>query len=217
MTNQPHFGRELFKFLVELAGNNNREWFNANKERYERHVREPFLCLIADFAPRLRSISPHFLADPRPTGGSLFRIYRDIRFSKDKSPYKTHAAAHFPHRGTGGEVHSPGFYLHLAPGASFAAGGIWHPDSATLDKVRTVIVKRAKAWETVRRAKLPIEGDIFARPPKGYDPNHPFIEDLKRKDFVCYLVRPGLECLTVPTCRASMSRHHKLFEKALGP
>ena len=83
--------------VQELAANNNREWFQANKDRYESEVKEPMLGFIADFATRLRTISANFDADPRPTGGSMFRIYRDTRFSKDKRPYKTGAAAHFPH------------------------------------------------------------------------------------------------------------------------
>ena len=81
------------------------------------------------------------MADPRPSGGSLFRIYRDTRFSKDKSPYKTHAGMYFPVRG-GKDVHTPGFYLHLEPGACFAAAGLWHPDAAALAKVREAIVAR---------------------------------------------------------------------------
>src|SRR6185436_16377903 len=88
---------EVFRFLTELRAHNDREWFNANKERYETKVREPILRFISDVGPRLAKISPTIVADPRPTGGSLFRIYRDTRFSKDKSPYKTHLGAHFFH------------------------------------------------------------------------------------------------------------------------
>ncbi len=182
---QRYFSPELFKFLRELRKNNNRDWFLANKGSYESVVRDPFLSFIADLAPRLLSVSPYLVADPRPSGGSLFRIYRDIRFSKDKSPYKTVAAAHFSHRsGAKKDVNAPGFYLHLEPGGCFAAAGLWHPDSATLTKVRTAIVERPKAWEAVRRRRFEIEGAALTRPPKGYDPTHRFIEDLKRKDFV---------------------------------
>jgi uncharacterized protein (TIGR02453 family) len=92
-----HFSRGLFGFLEELRGNNRREWFEANRARYERDVREPMLGFISDFAPRLRKISPKLVADPRPSGGSMFRIYRDVRFSPNKSPYKTHVAARFSH------------------------------------------------------------------------------------------------------------------------
>jgi uncharacterized protein (TIGR02453 family) len=121
------------------------------------------------------------VADARPSGGSLFRIYRDIRFSKDKSTYKTHVGAHVRHTDSKGD--DPGFYLHLEPGGCFAAAGLWHPGSPTLMKVRTAIKNRPNEWKTVRR-KLSIEGDTLTRPPKGFSPDHPFIEDLKRKDFV---------------------------------
>src|ERR1700675_3835442 len=93
-----HFGPGLFRVLKEVRANNNRGWFQAHKERYESEVKEPMLRFIADFGERLRTISRNFDADPRPMGGSMFRIYRDTRFSKDKSPYKTAAAAHFQYR-----------------------------------------------------------------------------------------------------------------------
>ena len=88
---------KLFRFLDDLRENNNREWFQENKARYEADVRDPVLELIADFAPKLQRLSPHLVADSRPNGGSMFRIYRDVRFSKDKSPYKTHVGVRFPH------------------------------------------------------------------------------------------------------------------------
>src|SRR6184192_2528039 len=133
---------------------------------------------IAEVVPRLRTISRHF------RDGSMFRIYRDIRFSRDKSPYKTHAAAHFPHAASNRDVHAPGFYLHLEPRHCFAAAGLWHPDATTLEKVRRRIANRPGAWKAVLRRRLPIEGDRLSRPPRGYDPTHPHIEDLKLKDFI---------------------------------
>jgi uncharacterized protein (TIGR02453 family) len=183
MTKRAYFGPELFDFLRELRRNNDRNWFFTNKTRYESTVRGPMLRFIADFAPHLRAISRHFTADPRPVGGSMFRIYRDTRFSKDKSPYKTAAAAHFPHRDAGKDVHVPGFYLHLEPGDCFGGGGLWHPDGAALEKVRTRIVSRPKGWQAILDRTISISGDTLKRPPLGYDPHHPFIEDLKRKDF----------------------------------
>jgi uncharacterized protein (TIGR02453 family) len=184
MSKGAHFSPELFKFLKELRKNNDREWFKANKERFESAVRDPFLRFIADFAPLLHGVSACFVADPRPSGGSLFRIHRDIRFSEDKSPYKTHVAAAFPHCDAGKDASSPVFYLHFEPGACFAAAGLWHPDSKTLFRVRSAITQRPDDWRAVRRRKFSIEGSTLTRPPKGFDPDHPFIEDLKRKDFV---------------------------------
>ena len=136
---QAHFTPHLFEFLLELRANNDRAWFQDNKGRYEQHVKEPLLQFIADFGPKLQSISEHFEADTRTNGGSMFRIYRDVRFSKDKSPYKTQAAAQFRHE-AGKTVHAPGFYLHLAPDEVFAGVGLWHPDSATLGRIRNRIV-----------------------------------------------------------------------------
>ena len=184
MTKGQHFSPEFFKFLKDLAKNNDREWFAANKDRYESAVRDPFLRFIADFAAPLGSISHCFRADPKPSGGSLFRIYRDIRFSKDKSPYKTHVAASFFHGDSGKEIQAPGFYLHMEPGHCFAAAGVWHPDPRTLTMIRTAIVERPKEWQALRRSKLEIEGDRLAKPPRGFDANHQFIDDLKLKDFV---------------------------------
>lgn len=179
----PYFTPRLFEFLTELKAQNTRSWFEANRKRYERDVKEPMLCFIADFGPRLRTVSARFSADPRPVGGSMFRIHRDIRFSKDKSPYKTNVGAHFPHLRGGRDAHAPGFYLHLAPGQSFGGGGLWHPDAAALKKVRDQIANRSKGWEAVRRRKIPIQGDALKRVPSTYAQNHPYAADLKRKDF----------------------------------
>ncbi len=183
-----HIGPEFFDFLRELKDNNNRDWFGANKQRYQEAVRDPMLHLISDFAPRLKKISRHFVADPRPTGGSLFRIYRDVRFSNNKLPYKTHTAAQFRHR-RGKDVHAPGFYLSLAPGEIYGGAGIWHPDSKSLKAIREAIVARPRAWKNAISGAdfqrvFELEGDALKRAPKGFDPEHPMIEDLRRKDFV---------------------------------
>lgn len=188
MTNGRHFGPELFRFLRQLRKNNNREWFQANKQRYETHVRDPLLGFIEDIGPALRGISRHVVADPRPVGGSLFRIYRDTRFSRDKSPYKTMASAHFRHT-AGRDVHAPGFYLHLEPDDVFGGGGLFHPDTATLAKVRAHIVEKPDAWTAATsspafRATCTLWGESLKRAPRGFDPDHPLIEELKRKDHV---------------------------------
>lgn len=188
MAGKGHFNRKLFAFLRELRENNDRRWFEANKERYQEQVRDPMLAFIADFGPRLARVSSHFVADPRPHGGSMFRIYRDTRFSKDKSPYKVMASAQFRHE-AGRDVHAPGFYLHLEPGNVFLGTGLWHPDSATLDRVRQAIVTKPKEWKRITtsralRAAVRFDGESLLRPPRGYAPDHELIEDLKRKDFV---------------------------------
>lgn len=182
MPDTAFFCPELFDFLRQLKRHNNREWFAKNKARYENVVRDPALFFISSFEPHLRKLDPNFVADARPTRGSLFRIYRDTRFSPDKRPYKTHIGIRFSHAG-GKNVHAPVFYLHMEPDNCFAAAGVWHPDNSALTKIRTAIVAEPGQWAKVRR-KLELEGDSLKRPPRGFDVNHRFIEDLKRKDFV---------------------------------
>lgn len=185
---EPHFGPELFDFLRDLKKNNNRDWFHAHRERYEAEVKEPILAFISDVGPRIAKISRHIRVDPRPVGGSLFRIHRDTRFSKNKAPYKTHAAAQFRHK-RGKDVHAPGYYLHLEPGQVFAGGGMWHPDSASLNKIRDALVEHPDEWRRAVSGRAfqsdcRIEGDSLKRPPRGFDPDHPLIEQIKRKDFI---------------------------------
>ena len=190
MATKQYFTAETFKFLKDLAANNNREWFQENKPRYEGHVKVPAMGFITEFGPLLGKISKHFVADARPVGGSLFRIYKDTRFSKDKRPYKTHTGIQFRHS-RGKDVHAPGFYLHMEPRNVFAGIGMWHPDTAGLTKIRDAICEDPAAWKRVRKNKKFVEvyemgGDSLKRAPKGYDPDHPLIEDLRRKDFVAF-------------------------------
>lgn len=182
------FDPDLFRFLRQLEKNNKREWFHANKDWYESSVRHPALQFISDFGPHLAKISRHFSADPRPVGGSLFRIHRDVRFSGDKRPYKTSVGIQFRHK-KAKDVHAPGFYLHLQPGSVFAGIGIWHPDSTSLKKVRRELAANPARWKRVINGKefsatYELEGESLKRPPRGYEADHPLIEDLKRKDFL---------------------------------
>jgi uncharacterized protein (TIGR02453 family) len=135
----------------------------------------------------LKKINPSMVADPRPVGGSMMRIYRDIRFSRDKSPYKTSVAAHFWHS-QGKEGATPAYYLHLEPGHSMIGAGIWRPEPGTLKKIRDAIAADGKRWRRVTsaaefRSSCGMAGESLKRPPAGYDANHPLIEDIKRKDF----------------------------------
>src|SRR5918996_1594329 len=155
---QAPFGPELFSFLADLRANNDREWFAANKHRYEEHLLEPAMAFVDAFAPRLRKLSPHFRADSRPSGGSLFRIYRDTRFSKDKSPYKTHLGLHFRHE-RAKDVHAPGYYLHIGPDEVYAGAGIWHPDTDGATRIRESIVVDAgfvDEYARICRAATPL-------------------------------------------------------------
>lgn len=175
-----YFNPDLFRFLKQLKRNNDREWFQAHKEQYENLLRGPALRFITDFAGPLYEISPYLVSDPRPSRGSLFRIYRDTRFSPDKRPYKTHLAMRFAHRGK--DVHSPGFYLHLEPEGCFAACGLWHPEAPTLLKVRNAIVARPEEWRKVRKLLNWDDASKLSRPPRGFPCDHEFVEDLKLRD-----------------------------------
>jgi uncharacterized protein (TIGR02453 family) len=183
-----YFSPKLFAFLNDLAQNNNREWFKEHQEDYERYLREPALDFINDFAGPLEGISPHFVADSRKVGGSLFRIQRDTRFSKDKTPYKENTGLQFRHA-MAKDVHAPGFYLHIQPGECYMGVGIWRPETKVAYAIRERIDQDGASWKKAARGKrftnvFAITGESLTRPPKGYSADHPLIEDLKRKDFI---------------------------------
>jgi uncharacterized protein (TIGR02453 family) len=184
----PGFSEGLVSFLTELSRHNNRSWFEANRQRYERDVREPALDFITAMAGPLQKLSPNFVAVPKKVGGSLMRIHRDIRFAKDKKPYKTNLGIHFRHA-VGKDVHAPGFYFHVDPLDVFVGAGIWHPESDALVRIREAIDDDPAAWKKAKghkpfAAKFELSGDTLKRPPQGYGNDHPLILDLKRKDFI---------------------------------
>ncbi len=180
---QPYFSPRLFHFLAQLRRNNRRAWFLKHKPEYEEFARQPSLRFIRDLGLHLREVSPWLVADPKPVGGSLFRIYRDVRFSKDKRPYKWHVGMHFRHASSNEAVHGPGLYLHLEPNECFLAGGVWRPDPRSLARIRDAIAWKPEEWRQAKR-RLELGGDTLSRAPRGYPADHPLVEDLKRKDFV---------------------------------
>jgi len=177
------FTADTLRFLRELGNHNNRPWFEENKGRYQASIQQPALRFIEAVAPLIGKLSPHLVADARPFGGSLLRIYRDTRFSKDKSPYKTNVALHFFYDRGADRVGLPGFLFHIAPGESVVHSGIYHPEPALLRKIRDQIVASPNSWARVLRGNLEIGGDSYVRPPAGYDPGHRYADDLRRKDF----------------------------------
>jgi len=203
-TATPYFTPATFKFLRALARNNNREWLAAHKPEYEQHLRAPLLRLIGDLAEPLKKISAQYVANPKPVGGSMFRIYRDTRFGGDKTPYKSWASANFYHqatramvRGTDGNsgmmgrLDAPSFYLHIQPGENYVGGGLWHPMPESLKRVRAYLLNNPASWKSATRSAAfkriygELGGESLSRPPKGYDSAHELIDDLKRKDYVC--------------------------------
>ncbi len=183
-----YFTPQTLTFLATLAENNSRQWFKAHQEDYEEFVRVPAMQLIGDMEDELPMVSPHFTAQPRKVGGSLMRVQRDTRFSRDKTPYKTNIGIQFRHE-QGKDVHAPGFYLHIAPDECFLGIGLWHPDAGTLGRIREALAERGTAWLAARddktfRRHFSLVGDSLVNPPRGFAKDHPLIEDLRRKDFI---------------------------------
>ena len=182
------FDLSLLGFLDELAQHNERDWFAENKDRYERLVREPALDFIAAMGPHLDRFAPRFDAVAKKMGGSLMRVYRDTRFARNQTPYKTNVGIQFRHT-QAKDVHSPGYYLHIEPGQHFLGAGLWRPEPDALAAIRSAIVERPKAWQSARDDKtfkrhFTLDGDALKRPPRGYPADHPFVDDLKRTDFI---------------------------------
>jgi uncharacterized protein (TIGR02453 family) len=208
------FRPALFEFLSGLAAHNTKEWFAANRRSYDEEMKDPALTFISDLGPHLAKISPHFNAIPKAVGGSLFRIYRDTRFSRDKRPYKTHLGIQFRHK-QARDVHAPGFYLHVEPGACMVGVGIWHPDGPSLQRIRAAIDADPGGWLAARdgrafRRRFALGGESLKRPPRGFAADHPQIEDLKRKDFIAFteladdaVLAPGFPAVFTDHCAAA--------------
>jgi uncharacterized protein (TIGR02453 family) len=183
------FDKAFFAFLRELAANNDRAWFEDNRQRYKDEVAAPAAAFITAFGPKLKRVSPHFVADPKPVGGSMFRIHRDTRFGHDKRPYETHIGIQFRHA-AGKDAHAPGFYLNLEPKRVFYGGGVWKPAPPLLEAVRAKIAAEPAAWKKAIGAAAVKEtfgalqpGEPLARPPRGFAPDHPCIDDLRKRSY----------------------------------
>ena len=185
------FSHEARQFLVDLALNNERSWFQPRKAEYERLLKEPLEALIVELAAELEKRHVPLRADPQK---SPFRIYRDTRFSKDKTPYKTHVAASFPWVGHGqatsvgeSERHGGG-YFHFSPEASYMGGGMWHPEPARLAAFRRAVdTEPDKVRAALNDARFlarfePVHGDSLKRIPQGYPADHPHADLLRLKD-----------------------------------
>lgn len=187
MPKEIRFPPQLFEFLEELKANNNKDWFEANRDRYTEFLREPMLAFITAFRPRLENISPYLIADPKPHGGSMLRLHRDLRFSKSKEPYKPMAAAYFWHQS--GKESRPGIYLHFDTSNNFLGVGLWRPATPMRRDITDAIANNSDAWRKAIsdrqfKARFKFGGESLARLPKQYDPEHPFADDLRRKDFI---------------------------------
>lgn len=172
-------------FLKELENNNNREWFNENRSQYENAKME-FEALINSIIPGIYKFDPQ-IGTP-DTKKSIFRIFRDVRFSKDKSPYKTNFGSFIAKGGRKGGF--AGYYLHIQPGKSFIGGGMYMPHSDTLKAVRSEVLYHVDEFKKIIQNKQfqkyfeMVEGERLKRPPKGFPADFPDIELLKLKSFV---------------------------------
>lgn len=170
-----YFTNEIFKFLRELKANNNRDWFHDNKQRYQEVVKGPLIAFLGDLSGKIE-------AGYEISAKSIQRQNRDTRFSRDKTPYKTTVACFMHNQNVKKSDHPHGYYLQIGDDESFFGAGVHSPPPPSVLKIRTRIVEQSKEWTQV--AKLCVMGDRLKRPPKGFDPDHPHIEDLKRKDFI---------------------------------
>jgi uncharacterized protein (TIGR02453 family) len=208
------FPQEGIKFMKRLKRNNNRRWFENHKGEYEEFIKLPMQSLIAALRPHFEKFAPEFEVNPRK---SLFRIYRDVRFSKDKTPYKTHAAAHFVLRGKPKGVEGSGFYLHIEPGEVFLGGGIYMPDGDQLKKIRRAIVGRSDQFLPILESREfkkvfgTLQGEKLKRVPRGYEPDHPMGEWLRQKQFFVWVAWPESKCLKAKF----VSEVAGIFESAL--
>ena len=210
------FTKDTLKFLRQLDKNNDREWFAEQKPRYEKSVLFPAMALVEDMAKPLNKISPCFQAVSKRSGGSIMRIYRDVRFSKNKLPYKTNLGIHFRHI-KGKDAHCPGWYFHVSPAEIFFAAGIWSPPNPDLNRIRDLIDADPERWKKLLRSKtlktdFQRRGSSLKRPPRGYDAEHPFIDDLKLKDHI--IVKPMTEAeLLDPKLLANLTKNIKASHK----
>ncbi|MDP6182860.1 MAG: DUF2461 domain-containing protein [Gammaproteobacteria bacterium] len=182
------FPTGMLDFLFDLALNNNREWFTENKPRYEEFVVAPSLDFISAVGERMPKLSEHITCIPKRVGGSLFRIYRDVRFARDKRPYKTNIGIHFRHT-RARDAHAPGYYFHIGVDECFLGGGMWRPDGPALQRIRERMIEKPEEWQKILRSRkfaknFELRGETLKRPPRGFPPDHPYVDDLKRKDFI---------------------------------
>ncbi|MBI3189709.1 MAG: DUF2461 domain-containing protein [Ignavibacteriales bacterium] len=206
------FPKEGLTFLKQLKKNNTREWFAEHKTEYENFVKVPMQCFVAALKTPMAKLAPEMEVNPKK---NLFRIYRDTRFSKDKTPYKTHVASVFHLRGHWEA--SAGFYVHVEPGHIYVGGGVYMPDTTQIKKIRAAIATRPKGFLSVVESKQfkklfgKIEGEKLQRAPLGYPIDHPMIEWLKHKQFYTGVEWEEKECLSPKFLNSVMKTYKDLY------
>jgi uncharacterized protein (TIGR02453 family) len=202
----PRFTDRTIRFLRALKRNNRREWFNAHKDEYEQHVRQPMAAMVERLAEDFRDFAPELVATPRL---SMYRIYRDTRFSANKAPYKTHVAAVFPTRGLL-KHEGAGLYFHISPDEVWIGGGMYAPQPAQLYAVREHIAGNIGELRAIvesrgfRRQVGELEGEKLTRVPRGFAKDHEAAEYLKHRHFIAGAEFP-------PSLAASAKLHGTLL------
>ena len=186
MTTAPRFSKDTLAFLTRLKRNNRREWFMPRKDEYERVVRQPMLAILDRLASDMRAIAPELIVGPK----SMYRIYRDVRFSENKQPYKTHVAASFWHR-TLGKGGGAGMYFHIAPDGVWVGGGMYAPEMPQLHKVREQIAANVRHFRSIVESPSfkksldgGLEGEQLQRVPRGFPKEHEAADYLRYRQFL---------------------------------
>jgi len=206
---------ESLAFLRDLGAHNDRAWFEGNRERCEAELIVPALSLVRRLTADLRAVFPRIVGRDAKSGGSMTRLHRDTRFSKDKRPFHMHVGLHFWHE-KGRKMEVPGFFLRVAPDEVLLATGMHAPEPIPLEKIRLAIDRDREGWK--RAARNPaflrdwggLEGESLKRVPAPWSADHPLAEDLKRKDFTAFarwkpaeITRPGFAKKAVDCWRTS--------------
>jgi uncharacterized protein (TIGR02453 family) len=217
----PRISRATFRFLARLKTHNERTWFEAHRAEYERDVRDASVNFVRAMAPYVAKVSPRYLAEAKPVGGSVLRIHRDIRFSKDKSPYRTAIRIHFMHADASEATPAPGWFVHIAPRQTFVGGGMWHPPAAVAAKVRRAIASDPSGWTRATRGTA-VAGEQVKRVPAPFDPDSPLAADLRRKSWLWSVKVPDATAVSPrfpEACGAAMRKGAPLMAfltKAVG-
>ena len=215
MADADHLPKEALGFLADLEARNDRKWFDANRARCDAELVEPCRALVRRLTADLGAVFPAITGSDAKVGGSLTRLNRDTRFSKDKRPYHSHVGMHFWHR-EGRKMEVPGFFLRVAPGEILLGTGLHGPEPGPLEAIRRALDADRKGWERASRDPAfvrlwgGLEGEALKRVPAPWPADHPFADDLRRKDFTAFArwkpaeaAKPGFAGRAVAQWRAS--------------
>lgn len=205
------FPPEAITFLKGLEKNNDRDWFQPRKEIFETKLKAPMLELVEAINAQLLTFAPEHITEPKK---AVYRIYRDTRFSKDKTPYKTHLGAIFPRRGLGKDA-GAGYYFHVSAKEIGIACGAYAPGPEQLLKIRHFIAENPKPFRATNKLMGPVQGSTLQRAPKGFDPEHPAIDLIKMKQWYWWVALDA-KLATSPKLKAEVVKRFKAMAPMVG-